>query len=346
MPQELRDSVFRSLKHEPENLTCFQCGNKNPKWASVTMGLLICYNCTTLHRSLGTHISFVRSSELDKWSRRQLAFMENGGNRRAKEFFRRHGHGTQIDYSSSTAERYRVELDEKVSKLYPKRKEESSDPVPEIRLPETVKLPEPPKPVETLPSPPKLPETKEVSLPPAPNKSTVIHIAPVVPTSTPTFKFRKTKASAPPAQFKPVMFRPEEEEFQECNPVPASPPAEPHQPTPPIPAVMPSPPIPAKPAVAKQGSVTEKKGFGSEDFQLQVDAYTRKERMTRFSGAKAISSDAYFGRDADDGEPGALGVDTGRLAEMATEKAYEVRAMQLKDKAVDLYNALASRFAS
>lgn len=325
--QDYRDSVFRSLKREPENLICFQCGNKNPKWASVTIGLLICYNCTTLHRSLGTHISFVRSIELDKWTRRQLAFMEQGGNHRAKDFFRRHGLGVSLDYASEAASRYRLELEERVSLTFPRKQTTSKpEPVTQVELkPQSNPIPEP-KPR----SEPK-PEANPTALPP--NKNTVIHVAPVLPSSTPTYKFKKTKAAAA-VQFKPVIFRPEEDEFQDCIPPPAQPSPQPVL-TPHV--AVSSEPRPPQ-SVQLVARPTEKKAFSSEDFQEQLDAYSSKERMSRFSAARSISSAEYFGRDEE--QESSLSVEASRLAEVAAEKASE-----LKDKAVSLYTSLTQRFS-
>ena len=53
------------LKDEKNNY-CADCGEKNPEWAVVNLGVLICIGCSGAHRSLGTHISKVRSLKLDK----------------------------------------------------------------------------------------------------------------------------------------------------------------------------------------------------------------------------------------------------------------------------------------
>jgi len=58
---------------------------------SIPFGIWLCVNCAAVHRRMGTHISFVRSSILDRWNQDQLMHMMVGGNRKAYSYFKQHG---------------------------------------------------------------------------------------------------------------------------------------------------------------------------------------------------------------------------------------------------------------
>ncbi|OHS99798.1 ARF GAP-like zinc finger-containing protein [Tritrichomonas foetus] len=84
-PQELE-----TILNLPGNNKCFDCGKSNPKWAGINYGILLCLECCGKHRALGTHISFIRSLELDKWKKNHVDLMIHGGNEKATEFFTSH----------------------------------------------------------------------------------------------------------------------------------------------------------------------------------------------------------------------------------------------------------------
>ena len=80
LPEEEVKARLAKVKAVSTNKTCFDCPTKNPNWATVTYGVLLCLNCSGYHRQLGTHLTFVRSMDLDmKWTEAQVKVMEEGG---------------------------------------------------------------------------------------------------------------------------------------------------------------------------------------------------------------------------------------------------------------------------
>lgn len=65
------------------NGKCVDCDAPAPDWASINLGVLICIECSGVHRQLGSHISRVRSLDLDEWPPGHLAVMTSVGNRLA-----------------------------------------------------------------------------------------------------------------------------------------------------------------------------------------------------------------------------------------------------------------------
>ena len=41
--------------------------NVEPSWASINRGVLVCNECCSVHRSLGRHISYIRSLHSTNW---------------------------------------------------------------------------------------------------------------------------------------------------------------------------------------------------------------------------------------------------------------------------------------
>jgi hypothetical protein len=113
-----RDQIMEIILYYPENNKCFDCGSKSPVWASTYLGIVICFECAAKHRSFGTHISFVRSVNLDKWNRKQLKCMELAGNQYARLKFNDLGvpkDNRVFDYFNDQVSKYKNELAERVS---------------------------------------------------------------------------------------------------------------------------------------------------------------------------------------------------------------------------------------
>ncbi|XP_018571425.1 centaurin-gamma-1A isoform X2 [Anoplophora glabripennis] len=72
---------IQSIKSRvPGNGSCVDCDAANPDWASLNLGVLMCIECSGIHRNLGSHISRVRSMDLDEWPPGNLAVMLAIGN--------------------------------------------------------------------------------------------------------------------------------------------------------------------------------------------------------------------------------------------------------------------------
>lgn len=80
-------SPMEVLRRIPGNHLCCDCGSPEPDWASLNLGVLLCIECSGIHRKKGVHISKVRSLTLDVkvWDEAVVGMMERIGNNAANE---------------------------------------------------------------------------------------------------------------------------------------------------------------------------------------------------------------------------------------------------------------------
>ncbi|KAG5202444.1 hypothetical protein JEQ12_003834 [Ovis aries] len=74
------ESVLQRVQNVAGNSQCGDCGQPDPRWASINLGVLLCIECSGIHRSLGVHCSKVRSLTLDSWEPELLKLMCELGN--------------------------------------------------------------------------------------------------------------------------------------------------------------------------------------------------------------------------------------------------------------------------
>jgi len=84
-PLEETQSFFAQQAEQGQ--VCVDCSSADADWASVSYGAYLCMDCAGRHRGLGVHLSFVRSTTMDRWSREQLRRMQMGGSKRLRGFF-------------------------------------------------------------------------------------------------------------------------------------------------------------------------------------------------------------------------------------------------------------------
>ncbi|XP_041335605.1 arf-GAP with coiled-coil, ANK repeat and PH domain-containing protein 3-like, partial [Pyrgilauda ruficollis] len=74
------ETILQRVQSIPGNEQCCDCGQADPRWASINLGILLCIECSGIHRSLGVHCSKVRSLTLDSWEPELLKLMCELGN--------------------------------------------------------------------------------------------------------------------------------------------------------------------------------------------------------------------------------------------------------------------------
>ncbi|CAI8039126.1 Arf-GAP with coiled-coil, ANK repeat and PH domain-containing protein 3, partial [Geodia barretti] len=80
-------NVTKELYAVAGNEACADCGNTKPKWASINLGVLVCIECSGVHRSLGVYVSQVRSLTLDTLKPEWLEKLKEFGNKNSNGIY-------------------------------------------------------------------------------------------------------------------------------------------------------------------------------------------------------------------------------------------------------------------
>uniref|UniRef100_A0A7N6F5S0 ArfGAP with SH3 domain, ankyrin repeat and PH domain 2b n=1 Tax=Anabas testudineus TaxID=64144 RepID=A0A7N6F5S0_ANATE len=78
--QELTKAIVGEVKRMSGNDSCCDCGAPGPTWLSTNLGVLICIECSGIHREMGVHYSRIQSLDLDVLGTSELLLAKNVGN--------------------------------------------------------------------------------------------------------------------------------------------------------------------------------------------------------------------------------------------------------------------------
>ncbi|CAB1340426.1 unnamed protein product, partial [Coregonus sp. 'balchen'] len=78
--QELTKAIVSEVKRMSGNDVCCDCEAPKPTWLSTNLGVLICIECSGIHREMGVHYSRIQSLTLDVLGTADLLLAKNVGN--------------------------------------------------------------------------------------------------------------------------------------------------------------------------------------------------------------------------------------------------------------------------
>ena len=80
---EFQQTLVNYIRTMPSNDQCCDCGSQNDvTWLSTNFGVIVCMECSGIHRGLGVHISKIQSLTLDNIGTSQLLVSRTMSNER------------------------------------------------------------------------------------------------------------------------------------------------------------------------------------------------------------------------------------------------------------------------
>ena len=101
-----------------ENKLCADCKNRPPSWASINLGVFVCIECSGCHRELGTHISKIKSINLDSWNDEILENFKKINNKISNDYWEYNLH----NFNFNSIKNDRNKLMEFIKNKYENRK--------------------------------------------------------------------------------------------------------------------------------------------------------------------------------------------------------------------------------
>ncbi|XP_065337278.1 arfGAP with SH3 domain, ANK repeat and PH domain-containing protein isoform X6 [Cloeon dipterum] len=103
---ELQQAIIRYVQRLPGNDRCCDCNSQNDAtWLSTNFGIIICIECSGIHRDLGVHISRIQSLTLDNVGTSQLLLARHMTNAAFNDVMEATLRGSKPTPSSSMEER-------------------------------------------------------------------------------------------------------------------------------------------------------------------------------------------------------------------------------------------------
>ncbi|KAK9505181.1 hypothetical protein O3M35_009290 [Rhynocoris fuscipes] len=117
---ELQQAIIRHVQRLPSNDRCCDCNSQNDTtWLCINFGVVVCIECSGIHRDLGVHISRIQSLTLDHIGTSQLLLARNMTNQGFNEVMEATLHANNKPTpSSSMEERYEFIRAKYVEKKY------------------------------------------------------------------------------------------------------------------------------------------------------------------------------------------------------------------------------------